>query len=739
MKKFFFTLLVVCSATNMMAQMGLTCDNPIPVDSNYQAHVDGPCEIWYTANTYDLPLNVYFLPDAENSDWGPEVYVDFTCTPGVYDDPNIENLVSTVVDFGYELPIELLCDPVIREGRNAYDLNIGKFYRDQLTRFGINYNVKAYVKVTYFESGRISLRPDTLFKNCMENSYSIELGDTLEIEANDSENVFVVSLPNWKNDSIRFVWDGAEPLRMFFATTECNFTPSPTNDYVYKYYDIAAETPLKMYSSDMEKDIEASKDGGIFFAKMVSPSSGRLIVEKIPMTPPAGNAIKLEYNKSVDVVVDNQMLFAFPKTWRKATAFVGTKRFEMQISNSHLFDKSVAGVFVNSYTSSENNDFYAVGLTAAEMNALTAKALDNYLYVRFVTLDPIVITPQYWEVSECVDKTHFIRPGLATTITTASASNVYRINYSELRGSNLIIEWTGYANMTTYIGDTCIYTMSTSDKHVIYNKRFSRQGSTKVDVSRVNSWASRVDELGYLYVRFNPSISGQVTFKIEKVAAPDTIYTTISETLCYGESYEWNGQTYSTAGEYKQSFVAANGADSIVTLQLTILPEVTPTKEEATIEAGESYTWNGKEYTEAGEYTITLQDKNGCDYQATLVLKVNKPLSPCLQSSIKLNVGDEVVINLDSAFTVYAIDYAAWMEQPVTLVWTGAEDLHTFVAETCVFALAPYNKYVHAYVPVPAQSDSALDMEALAPYVDEDGYLYVRFLTEFEGVLTVNN
>ena len=30
----------------------------------------------------------------------------------------------------------------------------------------------------------------------------------------------------------------------------------------------------------------------------------------------------------------------------------------------------------------------------------------------------------------------------------------------------------------------------------------------------------------------------------------------------------------------------------------------------------------GKEYTEAGEYTITLQDKNGCDYQATLVLKV---------------------------------------------------------------------------------------------------------------------
>ena len=75
------------------------------------------------------------------------------------------------------------------------------------------------------------------------------------------------------------------------------------------------------------------------------------------------------------------------------------------------------------------------------------------------------------------------------------------------------------------------------------------------------------------------------------------------------------------------------------------------------------------------------------------------------------------------------------MQQAVTLVWTGVEPLHTFVAETCEFALAPYNRYVHAYVPVPAQGDWVLDMDALAPYVDEDGYLYVRFLTEFEGTL----
>ena len=120
-----------------------------------------------------------------------------------------------------------------------------------------------------------------------------------------------------------------------------------------------------------------------------------------------------------------------------------------------------------------------------------------------------------------------------------------------------------------------------------------------------------------------------------------------------------------------------------------------------------------------------------------MILNVLPPLSPCLQASVKLNVGDELKVNLASAFTVYAIDYNAWMQQAVTLVWTGVEPLHTFVAETCEFALAPYNRYVHAYVPVPAQGDWVLDMDALAPYVDEDGYLYVRFLTEFEGTLKV--
>ena len=738
MKKLFSTLFVVFFATSMMAQTGLTCDDPIPVDSNYQAYVDGPCELWYTANTYDLPLNVYFLPDAEGSTWGPEVLIDFTCVPGVYDDPNIENLVNSVSGFGYTLPIELLCDNVIREGRNAYDLNISKFYRDQLTEFGINYNVQAFVKVTYFESGRVSFRPDTLFRNCMENAHYIELGDTLDILANDSNRVFVAALPDWKNDSIRFVWDGAEPLRMFFATTECSFIPTTTNDYVYKYYDVAAGTPLKMYSEQMKQDIDNSKDGGIFFVKMLAPTSGRLIIEKIPMDPPAGGAMLLEYDKSVSVASDG--LFAMPKSWKKATEFIASAKMEMQVSNSHLFDATTSGVFVNTYSSLLDDGIYSVGLTSSEMRMLAEKALDSYLYVRFVAPVALTVTPKYWEISECLDNTQLLSPNVALYISSSTSANVYRIAYADFKGYDMQIKWEGNGRMTTYVGDTCIFPMETTDSHVIYSKVFSRKGTSTVTADVVNSWENSVDEEGYLYVRFNPGTSSRVTLVTEKPVAPDPVYTTITAAICFGDTYEWNGQTYTESGEYTFTSVAANGADSIVTLDLTVHPQTPATTEEVTVPFGETYDWHGVTYTESGEYTITLQDENGCDYQATLLLTVEeKPVSPCVAASTLLEPVAELTLNLGNAFDIYRIDYQAWLASGVNLVWTGKGALHTFVAKDCEFAVAIYHKDVVNYTEVPAEGNVILSKAILAPlaqYVDADGYLYVRFLTEFEGQLT---
>ena len=44
-KKIFSALCVVLFATSMMAQTGLTCNDPIPVDKSYTAHVNADDEL----------------------------------------------------------------------------------------------------------------------------------------------------------------------------------------------------------------------------------------------------------------------------------------------------------------------------------------------------------------------------------------------------------------------------------------------------------------------------------------------------------------------------------------------------------------------------------------------------------------------------------------------------------------------------------------------------------------------
>ena len=60
-KKYFLALCALVFATSLVAQSGKTCSDPIPVDSNYEGVITEPGEYWFTAWTYDLPLNVHFV------------------------------------------------------------------------------------------------------------------------------------------------------------------------------------------------------------------------------------------------------------------------------------------------------------------------------------------------------------------------------------------------------------------------------------------------------------------------------------------------------------------------------------------------------------------------------------------------------------------------------------------------------------------------------------------------------
>ena len=62
-----------------------------------------------------------------------------------------------------------------------------------------------------------------------------------------------------------------------------------------------------------------------------------------------------------------------------------------------------------------------------------------------------------------------------------------------------------------------------------------------------------------------------------------TDYSDEYQTICYGETYTWNGQIYNTPGSYTATLSNIRSCDSIATLHLTVLPEIPTTEEYATI------------------------------------------------------------------------------------------------------------------------------------------------------------
>ena len=152
MKKFLLPILcLVLSCTWAKAENEPvyynTCENAIYVDSAFTMAIQPDTYYYFTANTFDLPLTVYFFPNEETT-VEPEVYVDFTCETGVYTDPNIRNLVSNAEGYGIAFPmIPELEDYTTEEGVKGFKLSYDRDLLDIMAAFNVDYSVPVYVSL----------------------------------------------------------------------------------------------------------------------------------------------------------------------------------------------------------------------------------------------------------------------------------------------------------------------------------------------------------------------------------------------------------------------------------------------------------------------------------------------------------------------------------------------------------------------------------------------------------------
>jgi gliding motility-associated-like protein len=136
------------------------------------------------------------------------------------------------------------------------------------------------------------------------------------------------------------------------------------------------------------------------------------------------------------------------------------------------------------------------------------------------------------------------------------------------------------------------------------------------------------------------AVSGVYTAVFNSAAGCDSVATlnllvvpvltsSLDTVVCENETpVVWNGVEYAVSGVYSVVFNSAAGCDSVATLNLTIVPETTSITDTTIYKSDLPFIWNGNSYNTEGTYNNTLVNANGCDSLLILNLTVLTPIPP---------------------------------------------------------------------------------------------------------------
>ncbi|MGK0316234.1 MAG: gliding motility-associated-like protein [Saprospiraceae bacterium] len=116
-------------------------------------------------------------------------------------------------------------------------------------------------------------------------------------------------------------------------------------------------------------------------------------------------------------------------------------------------------------------------------------------------------------------------------------------------------------------------------------------------------------EGSYLVVVNVPA--GCISSKVYNVRIPP-YYAEYSTSICEGESFEIENSAWDKTGTYETTISAGDGCDSIITLDLAVIPTTFSTLEQSFCE-GDTFSFLDVVTNSEGFYSSTLVNTNGCD------------------------------------------------------------------------------------------------------------------------------
>ncbi len=175
--------------------------------------------------------------------------------------------------------------------------------------------------------------------------------------------------------------------------------------------------------------------------------------------------------------------------------------------------------------------------------------------------------------------------------------------------------------------DTIVASICAGDAYTDYNFNHSAKGT---------------------YTQTHQSIGGCDSLVTLVLTVKDTYEEHIYASICAGDTYSDYGITTETAGDYIRRYETVDGCDSVFHIHVSV-NEPTDSLEKVIINHGQTYTWDGTEYSETTYLTKTLENAAGCDSVVVFDLWVNDlitetfPISICEGDSMWIFDNDTLV------------------------------------------------------------------------------------------------
>lgn len=780
MKRYFILFAAMLSINSMLSAQtpdGLSCETAIPVDTSYVGSVPAAGTYYYSASTYDLPMTCYFYPEAPISEL-PTIYVDFTCTPGYYEDPNLANMIQSASGWGIETPILFYFNRSLDEfGREVYTLSIDESYREMMTMFNITYDVDAIVQVTVPCGGDVQMAPDTTFRSCVENSKWLNLPDTVVTGLQHEGDSYVLPFADWRNDSIRFRWTGSEAPVTVWIGEQCDFEMNTTGDncaldMFVLYPDAGNGENIRKFSKQEILDyISLFGEGGVYYMRTACAEDGELIVEKQPMSEIMANAKALMLNQPTSVAAnDAEQLYYFPASWENnsmlwtsssdypITAYFSAKaEFEANETDANVLE---------TYTFAPAANGRELALSKKQMKAICDKVSGDHVFVKLVAAQKTNVTPALWSVGPCAENADELFVNDSVRLQRNASTTAWRVNINQWAQQDVKLYWKGTSSIKVFLCDTCKgFTLNKSNAHVKLYKEVAINSDgtrdtllfTKDELAAVAEFA---DSDGYMYFRFNNSATGSLIVKanvVEPEPGPepepakvialkldsmiDIPMEDMQQTYCFTRDWENISVEFTT-----------NTADSVIAYMGTKADFELFEPETGYIAQYPFFNQNDQSRLQlSAKQLSTLLNSSIADtifvsfyaFDDVQITPILWNACACVENSFELMPNDQKVLAANSENTIYRVNYNQWQAHDVRLHWAGDLTLWAYLGYTCDFNLSATNKYVlnGNDVDILPNDTMVIGEEVRMKAIDwgrlpADGFLYFRFHGQSDGVLT---